>query len=110
MLQKICSSISGFFGFFGQKQLKLIRNEENRQNPNRLIKFSEIRYLDASQQKNVQQKNSFSILAFFGLMLAKKQPKFTKNVEDCQNTNRLMNFFEIWYVDTFQQKKMLRKN
>ena len=45
--------ILAFFGrFLTNKQRKLTKNEENWQNPNRLMKFSEIWYVDASQQKN----------------------------------------------------------
>ena len=54
--------------------------------------------------------NLFPILSFFGLFLVKKQPKLTKNVENWQNPNRLMQFSEIWYVDASQQNKMLQKN
>ena len=81
-----------------KKQPKLTINEENRQNPNRSMKFSEIRYVDASQQKMLR-KNYFWIFAFFGRFLTKKQPKLTKNEENWQNPNRLMKFSEIWYVD-----------
>ena len=67
MLQKNFFWISAFFGrFLTKKRLKLTTNEENWQNPNRLMKFSEIWYLDASQQQKMLQKNFFWILAFFG--------------------------------------------
>ena len=40
--------ISAFFGrFLTKKQPKLTKNEENWQNPNRSMKFSEIWYVDA---------------------------------------------------------------
>ena len=68
------------------------------------MKFFEIRYVDASQQKNAA-KNFFWISAFFGRYSTKKQPKLTKNEENWQNPNRLMKFSEIWYVDASQQKK-----
>ena len=55
------------------------------------------------------QKNFFWIPAFFGRFLTKKQPKLTINEENWQNPNRLMNFFEIWYVDASQQKKYAPK-
>ena len=74
------------------------------------MKFSEICYVDASQQQKILQKNFFWILAFFGNFLTNKQPKLTKNEENWQNPNRLMKFSEIWYVDASQQKKMLQKN
>ena len=83
---------------------KIDKNEENWQNPNRLMKFSEIWYVDASQKKMLQ-KNFFWISAFFACFLTKKQPKNKKN---CQNPNRLMKFSEIWYADASQQQKMLQ--
>ena len=95
--------------FWPKKQTKLTKNEENWQNPNRLIKFSEIWY-DASLQKKMLQKNFFFISAFFGRFLTKKQPKLTKNEINWQNPDCLMKFSEIWYVDASQQKKMLEKN
>jgi len=78
------------------------------QNPNRLLKFSEIWY-DASQQNKMIQKNFFWISAFFGRFLTKKQPKLIKNEENWLNPNRLMKFSEIWYVDASQQKKCFKK-
>ena len=45
--------------FFGQKSAKIYQKEENWQNPNGLIKFSEICYVNASQQKKIQQKKYF---------------------------------------------------
>ena len=57
MLQKNFFWISAFFGrFLNKKQPKLTKNEENWQNPNLLMKFSEIWYVDASQQKNATKK------------------------------------------------------
>jgi len=35
----------------------------------------------------------------YGRFLTNKQPKLTKNGQNWQNPNRLMKFFEIWYVD-----------
>ena len=74
------------------------------------MKFSEIWYVDASQQNKMLQKNFFWISAFLGRSLTKKQPKLTKNEENWQNPNRLIKFSEIWFVDASQQKKMLPKN
>ena len=74
------------------------------------MKFSEIWYVDASQQNIMLQKNSFWISTFFGRLLTKKKPKLTKNEENQQNQNRLMKFSEIWYVDASQQNEMLLKN
>ena len=70
------------------------------------MKFSEIWYVDASQQTN-STKKLFLDFVLFGRFLTKKQPKLTKNEENWQNPNRLMKFSEIWYVDAFQIKKML---
>ena len=42
------------------------------------MKFSEIWYVDASQQKKNATKNFFWILAFFGRFLTKKQQKLTQ--------------------------------
>ena len=61
--------------FLTQKQPKLTKNEENWQNPNRLMKFSEIWYVDATQQKKCYKKTFFWISAFFGRFLTKKQQK-----------------------------------
>ena len=66
------------------------------------MKFSEVWYVDASQQnKMIQKLIYFSITAFFGLFLAKKQSKLTNNEVNCQNPNCLMKFTEIWYVGAF---------
>ena len=73
------------------------------------MKFSEIWYVDASQQKKMLQKKFFWISAFFGRFLTKKQPNLTKNEENWQNPNRLMKFIEIWYVDASKQKKFYKK-
>ena len=110
MLQKNFFWISAFFGrFLTKKQPKLSKNEENLQNPNRLMKFSEICYVDASQQNIMLQKNFFGFWPFFAIFLTKKQPKLTKNEENWQNPNRTMKFSEIWYVDASQQIKCYKK-
>ena len=82
-----------------QKKPKLAENEENWLNSNRLMKFSEMWYLDASQQKKMLQKNFFLDFDLFWPLLTKKQPKLSKNEENWQNPNRLMKFSEIWDVD-----------
>jgi hypothetical protein len=49
--------ILAFFGrFLIKKRPKLNKNEENWQNPNCLMKFSEIWYVDASHQRKMLQK------------------------------------------------------
>ena len=84
----------------------MTKNEENLQNPNCLIKFSKIWYVDAFQQKKCYKKTIFRFWPF----LTKKQPKKTKNEENLQNSNRLMKFFETWYVVVSQQNRILQKN
>ena len=71
------------------------------------MKFFEILYVDASQQKNAT-KLFFLDFGLFGCFLTKKQPKLNKNEENWQNSNRLMNVSEFWYVDASQLKKMLQ--
>ena len=93
--------------FLAKKQLILTKNEENWQNPNRLMKFSEIWYVDASKQTKNATKNIFWISAFFGRFLTKKQPK--KEKKNWQNPNSSMKFSEIWYVDASQQKTAIKK-
>ena len=73
MLQKNFFWISAFI--LTKKQPKLTKSEENWQNPNRLMKFSEIWYVDASQQKKMLQKTFFWIFAFFGPFLNQKTAK-----------------------------------
>ena len=57
-----------FWPFFNQKTAKLTKNEENWQNLNRLIKCSGICYVDASQQKIIQQKTVFGFRPFFAII------------------------------------------
>ena len=57
---------------------KLTKNEENWQNPNRLIKFSDISYLDASQQKKMLQKNFFGFRPFLAVFLPKNSQNWPK--------------------------------
>ena len=73
-----------FFPFFNPKTAKIDQNEENGQNPNWLMKFSEIWYVDASQRKKMLRKNFLWISAFFDRFLTKKQQKLTKNEENWQ--------------------------
>ena len=81
MLQKDFFWISAFFGrFLTNKQPKLTKNEENWQNSNRLMKFSEIWYVDASQQNKMLQKDFFWISAFLGRFLTKKTAKIDKKL------------------------------
>ena len=68
MLQKNFFWISAFFvRFLTKKQPKLTKNEENWQNPNRSMKFSEIWYVDASQQNKMLQKPFFGFRPFLAV-------------------------------------------
>ena len=66
-----------FWSFFNQKTAKIDKNEENWQNPNRLMKFSEIWYVDASQQNNATKK----LFLDFGLFWPFFNQKTAKNVQ-----------------------------
>jgi len=51
-------SILTFFGFFGQKQPISTKNEENLQDQNCSLKFSETLYLNVSSQKRIEKKKN----------------------------------------------------
>ena len=79
MLQKTIFRFQPFLAFLlAKKQSKLIENQENRLNLNRLITFSEVWYVDAFQHKQMLQNNFFDFIIFWSF-LAKKQPKLSKN-------------------------------
>ena len=63
MLQKNFFWFSAFFGRF----LANKKNKKNWQNPNRLMKFSEIWYVDASQQKKCYKKTFFGFRPFLAV-------------------------------------------
>ena len=69
-----------FWPFFNPKTAK---KNKKCQNPNRLMKFSEIWYVDASQQKNAT-KILFLDFGFFGRFLNKKQQKKKKKIAKIQ--------------------------
>ena len=83
--------ISAFFGRFLTKKQPKLTNEENWQNPNRLMKFSEIWDVDASQQKNAT-KLLFLDFGLFWSFFIQNTAKIDKNEENWQNPNRLMKF------------------
>ena len=58
-IKKLFLDFGLFWSFINQKTAKIDKNEENWQNPNRLMKFSEIWYVDASQKNKRLQKNFF---------------------------------------------------
>ena len=95
--------------FFGKKQPKLTKNEENWQNPNSSIKFSEIWYVNASQQKKILQKYSLRFCNFY-VFFGQKMPKLTKYDKNWQNPDRVIKLSEIRYVNASQQKKIQQKN
>ena len=59
MLQNLFWISAFFCRFLTKKHPKLTKNEEDWQNPNRLMKFSEIWYVDASQQNKMLQNKFF---------------------------------------------------
>ena len=63
--KKLFWILAFFCRFLSKKQQKLTKNEENWQNPNRLMKFSEIWYVDASQQTKDASKNLFLDFGLF---------------------------------------------
>ena len=68
--------ISAFFGrFLTKKQPKLTKNEEDWQNPNRFMTFSEIWYVDAFQQKKCYKFIFFGFRPFLTVF----QPKNSQN-------------------------------
>ena len=80
---------------------KIDKNEENWQNPNRLMKFSKIWYVDTFYKMKIYHRARFSTFLAF---LCQKTAKIDKNEENWQNPNNLMKFSKIWYVDASQQK------
>ena len=73
-----------------------------------MLKFSEIWYVNASQQKKIQQKKiDFGL---FWPFLGIKQLKVIKNVDNWQNPNRLIKFSEVWYINAFIQNKFNKEN
>ena len=68
------------------------------------MKFTEIWYINASQQTK-RYKKLFLDFGLFLPFLTKKQPK----KKNWQNPNRLMKFSEICYVDASQQKNDTKK-
>ena len=64
MIQKTFFGFRPFCGrFLTKKQSKLTKNEGNWQNPNRFMKYSEIWYVNASQQqqKMLRKKLDFGL-------------------------------------------------
>ena len=80
--------------FFTKKQLKLIKKEENSPNSNRLIKFSEIWYVDAFQLKKIQQQKYFLISAFLGLFVGQKTAKTDKKLRKSSNLHKSRLYIE----------------
>ena len=73
--------ILSFFGRFStKKQPKLTKNEENSQNPYRLMKFSKIWYVDASQQQQKCYKKSFLDFGLFWPSFNQKTAKIDQKL------------------------------
>ena len=95
--------------FLTKKQPKLTKNEENCQNRNRLMKFSEIWYVDASQQKKCHKK-LFLDFGLFCPFLTKKRQKLTINEENWKNPNRSMKFLKFDMQLLTKKQPKLSKN
>ena len=95
--------ISAFFARF------LTKKKKNWQNPNRSMKFSEIWYVDVSQQRKCYKK-TFFYFGVFWPFFDKKTAKIDQNEETWQNPPRLMKFSELWYVEASQQTKCYKKS
>ena len=67
-----------FLAFFLLKRAEIDKNEENWQNPNRLMKFSEIWYVDASQQKKCYRIVFFYFSLFWPFFNQKTAKKTAK--------------------------------
>ena len=83
--------ILAFFGrFLTKEQPKLTKNVKNWQNPNRSIKFSEIWYVNASQQnKNSTKKTFFD----FGMFWPKKTAKIDQKLRKLAKPKQFGEFF-----------------
>ena len=67
------------------------------------MNFPGIWYVDASQQKKMLQNTFFTLdFCLFWPFCGQKTAKIDKNEENLQNSNRLMEFFEIWFVNASQ--------
>ena len=75
MLPNKKNAIKNIFLDFGRFLTKEQPKKKNKKNPNRLMKFSEIWYVDASQQRKCYEKTFFGFPPFFSRFLTKKQPK-----------------------------------
>ena len=84
-----------FWPFFNQKTAKIDKNEENWQFPNRSMKFYEIWYVDASQQKKCYKNLFFGFRPYLVFFLNQKTAKIDKNEENWENPNRMMKFSEF---------------
>ena len=72
-IKKLFLDVGLFWPFFNQKKAK---KENNWQSPNHLMKFSEIWYVDVSQQRKCYKKTFFGFppfLAVFNQKTAKKK-------------------------------------
>ena len=77
MLQIFILDLGLFWPILTKKQPKK-QPKKYWQNPNRMMKFSEIWYVDASQQNKMLHKKLFLDFGNFGRFLTKKQQKKRK--------------------------------
>ena len=91
MLQKNIFRFQPFLVFFGQKKqpTKTAKNEENWQNSNRLMKFSEIWYVDASKQIKMLKKNIFRFQPFWPFLDKKNSQKKCKNWQKMKKIGKI---------------------
>ena len=91
--------------FFCYQKLRLFltNNEENLQNPNHLMKFSEIWYVDASQQQKCYKETFSGFRPFLAVFQPKNSQK--KRWRKLAKSKPFDEISEIWYVDVSQQTK-----
>ena len=108
--KKLYFWISAFFGrFLTKKQPKLTKNEKKWQNPNLHTKFSEICYVDASQQNNMLQKNFFWISAFLAVF-NQKTAKIDQKWRKLAKSKRFDEIFWNLVCRCFPAKQNAAKN
>ena len=82
-IKKLFLDFGLFWPFFNQKTAK---KKKKWQNPNHLMKFSDIWYVDASQQRKCYKKTFFGFPPFLAVFQPKNSQKTAKKII-CQNPN-----------------------
>ena len=95
--------VSAFFGRF------LTKKQPKKKKIGKTKKFSEIWYVDASQQKKMLQKKLFLDFGLFWPFFNQKNSQKTAKKIICQNPNRLIKFSEISECRCFPTKKCYKK-